>query len=259
MTFCNRIGPISGSRVGAWHSLTRLFMSNNWNMEPQPSPRSLPADPSEGGRKKGFPQMPDYCHAVSIRIPPPELLNMNWPEIPDRQLVELCLEGSEASWAEFLRRFHRLIAGVLAKTVRPWFPVTPDLLEDLHQDVLAKICTNDFRALRELEWRHDGALRGLLQVTAASVAQDHVRRRFAQSRDARLEEQLDELKHDRGINVPALLQLQGNGGRLSPALSSGNKGSREHRSPPQPHCAGTLYSKSMRYEIARSEERRVGK
>jgi DNA-directed RNA polymerase specialized sigma24 family protein len=147
--------------------------------------------------------MPDYCHAVSIRIPPPELLNMNWPEIPDRQLVELCLEGSEDAWAELLRRFHRLIASVLARTVRPWFPVTPDLLEDLHQDVLAKICTNDFRALRELEWRHDGALRGLLQVTAASVAQDYVRRRLAQSRDARLEEQLDELKHDRGTKDSA--------------------------------------------------------
>jgi DNA-directed RNA polymerase specialized sigma24 family protein len=147
--------------------------------------------------------MPDYCHSVSIRIPPQELLNMNWPEIPDRQLVELCLEGSEDAWAELLRRFHRLIAAVLARTVRPWFPVTPDLLEDLHQDVLAKICTNDFRALRELEWRHDGALRGLLQVSAASVAQDYVRRRLAQSRDARLEEPLDELKHDRGTKDSA--------------------------------------------------------
>jgi DNA-directed RNA polymerase specialized sigma24 family protein len=128
---------------------------------------------------------------------------MDWPEIPDRQLVELCLEGSEDAWNEFLRRFHRLINGVLARTIRPWFRVTPGLLEDLHQDVLVKISANDFRALRELEWRHEGALRGLLQVTAASVAQDYIRRCLAQRRDPRLEEQLDEFKHDRGTKDSA--------------------------------------------------------
>ena len=121
---------------------------------------------------------------------------MNWPEIPDRQLVELCLKGIEDAWVELLRRFHRLILGVLAKTIRPRFQPTPTLLEDLRQDVLLKICANDCRALRELEWRHEGALRGLLQVAASSVAQDYVRKWFAQSRDMRLEEQLDELVHD---------------------------------------------------------------
>jgi DNA-directed RNA polymerase specialized sigma24 family protein len=140
--------------------------------------------------------MADNCHAANIRIPTSELIKMNWPEIPDRQLVESCLEGIEDAWAELLRRFHRLILGVLAKTIRPWFQPIPTLLEDLRQDVLLKICTNDFRALRELEWRHEGALRGLLQVTASSVAQDYVRKSLAQSRDMRREEQLDEVVHD---------------------------------------------------------------
>jgi hypothetical protein len=117
---------------------------------------------------------------------------MNWQELPDRKLVELCLERNEDAWIEMLRRFHRLILGVLAKTIRPWFQPIPTLLEDLHQDVLAKICANDFRALRHLEWRHEGALRGLLQVTASTIAQDYLRKCFSEKRDMSKEESLEE-------------------------------------------------------------------
>jgi hypothetical protein len=108
---------------------------------------------------------------------------MNWQELPDRKLVELCLEGNEDAWVELQRRYHRMITGVLAKTIRPWFLPTHSVLQDRYQDVLLKICNNECRALRELEWRHEGALRGLLQVTASTVAQDYLRYWLAQIRD----------------------------------------------------------------------------
>ncbi|HEY2234248.1 MAG TPA: hypothetical protein VGK01_12320 [Candidatus Angelobacter sp.] len=60
-----------------------------------------------------------------------------------------------------------------------------------------KICANEFRALRELEWRHEGSLRGLLQVVASTVAQDYLRRCLSLSRCLHLEQQLEEFVHDR--------------------------------------------------------------
>jgi len=127
---------------------------------------------------------------------------MNWQELPDQELVELCLEGDEDAWVELLRRYRRLIAGVAAKTVlrsfRPAISMV-SLIQDLVQDSITRICVNDFRALRELEWRHDGALKGLLQVIASTTAQDWVRKSRSEKRDITKEDSLEQ----EGLVVPA--------------------------------------------------------
>lgn len=119
----------------------------------------------------------------------------DWLQIPDRQLVEFCLQGTEEAWVELLRRYHRLILIVLIKTIPAPLRRSGNLL-DLSQEVLAKICSNSLRALRELEWRHEGSLRGLLQVTSSTVAHDYLRRWLNQTRDVRRELQLDEIRCD---------------------------------------------------------------
>ncbi len=116
---------------------------------------------------------------------------MNWQELPDRKLVELCLERNEDAWVELLRRYRGLIAGVAAKTVLRSFRPAANLIQDLVEDTFVRICANEFRALRELEWRHEGALRGLLQVTASTAAQDYLRKFLSPKRDIRKEESLD--------------------------------------------------------------------
>jgi DNA-directed RNA polymerase specialized sigma24 family protein len=136
--------------------------------------------------------------AISIKSFPVNLAT-DWPGISDRNLVELCLERDEDAWAELMRRYHLLIVKVLSRTIRRWFQPTPSLLDELFNDALVKICTNKFRALRELEWRHEGTLRGLLQVVSSTVAQDYLRRCLARSRSLHLEQQLEEFFHDREV------------------------------------------------------------
>src|SRR5262249_2130505 len=116
----------------------------------------------------------------------------NWQGLPDQELVELCLEGDEDAWVELLRRYRRLIAGVAAKTILRSFRPSISLVQDLVQESIARICVNDFRALRELEWRHGGALKGLLQVTASTTAQDYLRKWLSEKRDIRKEESLEQ-------------------------------------------------------------------
>src|SRR5690242_16175631 len=120
---------------------------------------------------------------------------MNWQELTDRELVALCLQSNEDAWRDLLRRYHRLLAGVAAKTLRRYFPNSPQMKEmvaEIVQDAILRICANNFRALRELEWRHDGALRGLLQITAATAAHDFARKRFSEKWNIGQEKSLEE-------------------------------------------------------------------
>jgi len=120
---------------------------------------------------------------------------MNWQELTDRELVALCLQSSEDAWRELLRRYHRLLTGVAAKTLRRYFanyPQMKEMVAEATQDAILRICANDFRALRELEWRHDGALRGLLQITAATAAHDFARKRLSEKWNIDQEKSLEE-------------------------------------------------------------------
>src|SRR6266404_8520863 len=120
---------------------------------------------------------------------------MTWQELTDRELVELCLQSHEDAWREFLRRYNRLLAGVAARTLRRYFPNSSqiqELIAEAVQDAILRICANSFRALRELEWRHEGALRGLLQITAATAAHDLARKRLSEKWNVHREESLEE-------------------------------------------------------------------
>ena len=119
---------------------------------------------------------------------------MNWQELSDQNLVELCLKGNEDAWAEFLRRYTRLIQTVAAKTLRAQgLRVADGLLEDRLNDSLVRILQNDCRALRELKWLHEGSLRGLLAITAETATKDWIRIIRSEKRDHRKEESLTDL------------------------------------------------------------------
>lgn len=120
-------------------------------------------------------------------------------ELSDRKLVELCLEGNEDAIAELLRRYKRMVARVVARTLNA-ANLKPTLaVDDLMQEAWARVTVDNFRPLRDLQWLHDGALRGLLQIAAATATQDYIRKRFSEKRDVRKEESLTEI----GAFLPA--------------------------------------------------------
>lgn len=114
-------------------------------------------------------------------------------ELSDRKLVELCLEGKEDAIAELLRRYKRMVARVVARTLNAANLKPTAVVEDLMQEAWARVMVDDMRPLRDLQWLHDGALRGLLQIAAATATQDYIRKRFSEKRDVRKEESLTEI------------------------------------------------------------------
>jgi RNA polymerase sigma-70 factor (ECF subfamily) len=98
-------------------------------------------------------------------------------KLSPQELVQLCLDSKdEAIWTEFVRRFQPLIAGVVIKSLCRRNKFNLSLVDDLVQDTFLKLCVNNFKALREFEFRHENAFFGFLKVITANVVEDYWRR-----------------------------------------------------------------------------------
>src|SRR5258705_6909710 len=98
-------------------------------------------------------------------------------------LIRACLEAGDGdAWQEFIKRFHRLIAGVVLRTARQYEDVCVQLVDDLVQETYLKLCADQCRLLRGFEPRHPDAIYGFLKVVAANVVRDHFKGARSQKR-----------------------------------------------------------------------------
>lgn len=106
---------------------------------------------------------------------------MTYSSISDQDLVLRCAESrDDAAWREFLRRYHRLIARVAYRTARRWGEATPAVLEELVQDMYAKLCDPERRILADFQPRHAGAFPAYLGVITANLVNDHFKSQFTE-------------------------------------------------------------------------------
>ncbi|HEY7405719.1 MAG TPA: hypothetical protein VIB39_19495 [Candidatus Angelobacter sp.] len=98
----------------------------------------------------------------------------------DEELVRLLLATKDEAlraelWVEFWRRFRPIIAVTIRRRIsrRRW--ADHALVDDLGQNTFMKICKDDFKVLRNFEFRYEHALRFFLKVIAANVVEDHFR------------------------------------------------------------------------------------
>ncbi len=111
-------------------------------------------------------------------------------KLSTEELVRLCLATrDEVLWAEFVRRFQPLLAGVIVKCLyrcSRW--IDRELADYLVGEVFFKLCKDDFKALRNFEFRHEIALHGFLKVMAGHVAEDHIRQKNSEKGGGRLKQ-----------------------------------------------------------------------
>lgn len=89
----------------------------------------------------------------------------------ERELAGACARGDEGAWLELVRRYDRSVLHVL------WQAGARDDLDDLRQEVWARLLSRGGVALRSFRADHPGALRVFLARVARSVAIDHGRSR----------------------------------------------------------------------------------
>lgn len=127
------------------------------------------------------------------------------------ELVRVCTQsGDPIAWEEFIRRFHRLIAGVVLRTARHWGEPSSQFVDDLVQETYLKLCDHNCRLLREFESQHPDSIFGFLKVVAANVVRDHYKFVNAQKRGAGQHQEslnLAEAAHvNQGAGSPAAME-----------------------------------------------------
>jgi RNA polymerase sigma factor (sigma-70 family) len=94
--------------------------------------------------------------------------------VPADELIRRCSSsGDYEAWEEFVRRFHRPIAASVMRAVARFGDFSPALVDDLIQDTYLKLCSDNFRVLRDFELRYSESFMCLLQVIATNVVRDH--------------------------------------------------------------------------------------
>lgn len=105
---------------------------------------------------------------------------------PSRDMCELiracCDPQNAAAWRQFVHEFHKLIAGVVLRTCARWGERSPNVADDLVQDIYLKLCAENCRLLKEFQNRHPNAIYGYIKVVAGNIVNDHFRAVHAEKR-----------------------------------------------------------------------------
>ena len=99
---------------------------------------------------------------------------MDSAELSTEELLLKCENtGDEASWEEFVRRFRRMIATVALRVAQRWGEFSPQVVDDLVQEVYLKLCADRCRMLRSFKSHHPDAFYGFLKVVTSNLVHDY--------------------------------------------------------------------------------------
>jgi RNA polymerase sigma-70 factor (ECF subfamily) len=116
-------------------------------------------------------------YSVAVRYNPGTLeaqLAVDYKQLSPADLIRCCLRtGEEPAWAEFMRRFHPLIAGVVVRMARRWGEPSPEILDDLIQETYLKLCVDREQVLDNFHPAHPDAIFGFIKVFTANLVYDH--------------------------------------------------------------------------------------
>jgi RNA polymerase sigma-70 factor (ECF subfamily) len=94
----------------------------------------------------------------------------------DRALLQRCLNREPGAWQQFVDRFIGLVYHIIQHTAHHWaIPLRPEDTEDLAADILLRIVSNDYAALRQ--FRGQSSLATYLTVIARRFCTQEMARR----------------------------------------------------------------------------------
>lgn len=109
------------------------------------------------------------------------LNKMDPRKLPANDLAKLCCDaGNLAAWNEFIHRFQSHIALAVRRKAQKWGGASPEIVEELVQDVFVRLCDDDCKVLRKFEPTKEDSIFGYLIVVARNVAHNYFRARIAQ-------------------------------------------------------------------------------
>lgn len=108
-----------------------------------------------------------------------------YAEFSSTELIRACANSDdETAWAEFIGRFHGVIAATVLRTAQQWGDAPQTQPEDLIQEIYLKLCEDNNRLLASFRPRHEDSIYGFLKVVAANVVRDHFKSALVAKRGA---------------------------------------------------------------------------
>jgi RNA polymerase sigma-70 factor (ECF subfamily) len=110
---------------------------------------------------------------------------MDYPSLTAEELVRECTNGgSPEAWKEFVRRFQPLIAGVVVRAARRYGELGMALVDDLVQETYLRLCTEEWKRLREFRHHREEAVYGFMKAVARTVTLDYFKAQYTGKRGA---------------------------------------------------------------------------
>jgi RNA polymerase sigma-70 factor (ECF subfamily) len=98
-------------------------------------------------------------------------------------LLRACLDTQdELAWAEFVRRFQKLIATVALRTARHWGEGSIQTVDELVQETYLKLCADNCRLLRSFSSIHENSVYGFIKVVTTNLVHDYFKASRSQKR-----------------------------------------------------------------------------
>jgi RNA polymerase sigma factor (sigma-70 family) len=99
------------------------------------------------------------------------------------ELVEACVRSNDQVAQEALvKEILPMIVGVAARSASHWGRVAPELVEDLTQDSLLKLCRNEFAILRRMLDKPELTIRAFIKAVVVNLVHDHFRSERSEKR-----------------------------------------------------------------------------
>lgn len=96
----------------------------------------------------------------------------------DRALIESCLQGSSESWQVFIKQYSSLVYYVIQKVIRSKdASVSPEDIDDLHNDIFLSLMDHDGRKLRQYEGKNGCSVSTWIRIISVRSAIDFLRRK----------------------------------------------------------------------------------
>jgi RNA polymerase sigma-70 factor (ECF subfamily) len=135
-------------------------MAEDWRIGPNPLPSP---NKSDDGKEIG-----NLIPLASVSI---------------EELIRACAEINDgAAWEELVARLHRPISLSILRVAYQWGAIPQQVVDDLVQDTLLKLCAGKCRLVRDFALLHPHAVLGYIKAIAVNVAHDYFRSLHSQKR-----------------------------------------------------------------------------
>jgi len=108
--------------------------------------------------------------------------SVSFEQLSPDALIQGCVNADVGAWEEFMRRYHRLIAGVVFRTTQKWGESSSPTMDDLIQETYLKLCADEYRLLRAYDPKHPDAIYGYLKVITANIVHDRFKALHSEKR-----------------------------------------------------------------------------